>query len=74
MARNIGRNMIFAGMIGAIAGVYLMNRFEGTSTERKLKYRGRALARGARHNASKIGSAYQAGREAISQSMDALRR
>lgn len=65
--------MFIAGVIGAAVGMYFMNRFDGTETERKLRLKGREIMRGVRgirNNSSMLGNVYEAGRTAVDNGME----
>ncbi len=73
MGQRFGKGMLFAGIIGAVAGMYVMNMLDGTKTQRKIRYQGRNAMRSARHKATRIGHVYQAGKSAIQDGMQAMR-
>lgn len=71
--RSSGKSMLLAGVIGAALGMYVMNRFDGTATEQKLRLRGREMMRGVRgmgKNTSMLGNIYEAGRSAVDNGME----
>lgn len=60
MMGNPGRSWLIAGIVGAAAGIYIMNKIDGTKMEKRLKYRGRKWMLGMRHS-------YRMGRNMLTQ-------
>lgn len=69
---NLG--LVVVGIVGMAAGIYLMNRYRGSKTQRRLRYKGRALMRGLRSGVSTLGNIYQLGSKSVDQGMKVLRR
>lgn len=65
------RSLIMAGILGAAAGMYLMNMME--RNEMEMDQTKRRVARRARRSASRLENAYETGRQAVMQGVNAFR-
>lgn len=72
MGSRSSKGMLFAGIIGAVAGMYVLNMLDGSRTERRVRYQSRNLARRARNSADRMGHMYKRGKSAIQEGMQGL--
>ena len=73
MMRSRSRSMVLAGVLGAIAGMYLMNMLDERGVQRQIRYGKRRAARTARSSAHRLSSMYQAGKQAVSNGVGTIR-
>ncbi|MGB3984806.1 MAG: hypothetical protein WBL69_02815 [Limnochordia bacterium] len=62
-----GRSWLIAGELGALAGMYIMNKLEGTPMQRRMKFTRRRLMRS-------LSEGFQTGRDMLGSKLAMLRR
>ncbi len=67
MANRSGRSWLFAGIVGAALGIYLMSSMDNIPMQRRMKTMRRKWKRG-------INNSYEAGKNMVSNRIEAMRR
>lgn len=68
-----GRGMFMAGIVGALAGMYIMSLIDGNNP-RQMRHRKKTIVRTARSGTNRLTNAYMMGKNAVQNGVSFIRQ